>query len=735
MGSASSKAARKLPKRSEIPSWTPGPAQKPDVDAARMEGRHNTRPLASGKKDAAILEDAKDPHFLSNLSQLGPVSVNQPLQPVRSAAAAKSRQLLENRMRSDQEEISPHTFRNRVSGPTLTFVLDQRKSGVSIEEVKNLANKHGVDLEKLESVSRYVNSVSIQNGSVVRTVGQDGEESVSVMTSASRIHLSPSHLLGATSVAVAATVLLYTGSQKAIHNDAAKPDTVDISEQLKEGSATNKVNTDKLQTLFWGSNQSKLLSPEVSDSEHYRTPQVADWLDNVALRDLAFHKSHAACVDARGDVYQWGEGFSRQSTKPCRTLDGKDIIQIQLADSKVYALSRNGNIYVLSANSSEPMKSLAGTSPWWKSAVGLGTKNIVGFAEIRPRETLDWGEKFTSISTGNHHLLALTSLGRAFAHPITKDANAYGQLGFRKVEFPSSSKGTETVTVELVPKYIVDPYAKSAPSTRASKQTEREHNFLSTWFCPTIFEIPSLKDIKIDQLVAGGRSSFALTKTGRVLGWGANEYGQVGLGNNVTVDTITVPTEVALWRSLSPRSQTKCLKINAGGDLTSFTVEVQSDTSPTTIDVLMCGNGQWGGLGNNVFSNAQGTPVRAKNASGLLEYNDLKRALQPIHPQSIVISPSGHVLLTLDTSSAEGSGRDLLTWGKNYDSELGNGKKSSVPAPMTMHTPEGERFILRRMKAKDVVDLQGNRWKKGVLVEQQAVTGYCTSGVFWKIVQ
>ncbi|EEB96770.1 hypothetical protein MPER_04041, partial [Moniliophthora perniciosa FA553] len=133
-------------------------------------------------KEAAILEDARDPQFLSNLSQLGPVSVNQPLQPVRSAAAAKSRQLLESRMRSDQEENSPHTFRHRVSGPTLTFLLDQRKSGASIEEVKNLANKHGVDLEKLESVSRYVNSVSIQNGSIVRTVGQDGEENVSVMS-------------------------------------------------------------------------------------------------------------------------------------------------------------------------------------------------------------------------------------------------------------------------------------------------------------------------------------------------------------------------------------------------------------------------------------------------------------------------------------------------------------------------------------------------------------------------
>lgn len=37
------------------------------------------------------------------------------------------------------------------------------------------------------------------------------------------------------------------------------------------------------------------------------------------------------------------------------------------------------------------------------------------------------------------------------------------------------------------------------------------------------------------------------------------------------------------------------------------------------VDVLTCGNGQWGGLGNALYSNAQSTPVRAKNVSGLLE--------------------------------------------------------------------------------------------------------------------
>ena len=103
------------------------------------------------------------------------------------------------------------------------------------------------------------------------------------------------------------------------------------------------------------------------------------------------------------------------------------------------------------------------------------------------------------------------------------------------------------------------------------------------------------------------------------------------------MDTITVPSEVALWKSVSPRAQSECLKVAAGmfcsdkgsraadtstcagGDLTCFTVQRVKEPSPATVDVMMCGNGQWGGLGNNIFSNGQGTPVRARNVSEMTE--------------------------------------------------------------------------------------------------------------------
>ncbi|KAG7092292.1 hypothetical protein E1B28_008654 [Marasmius oreades] len=541
-------------------------------------------------------------------------------------------------------------------------------------------------------------------------------------------------LLTVASVAVATTVFVYYGTIKVIKNDAAP--SLSPGSALVQGAASTQpeksnTSTDVLQTLVWGSNRCKLLSIKPA-TENVRFPQVATWLDNVALRDLAFHKTYAACVDARGDVYQWGEGFSLpESTKPGLTLGGKDIVQIQLSDSRLYALSSSGKIYILSASESQqkPLSLSSSSSSWWKKTLGLEGKPS-NCNEIIPEVALSSGEKFTSISAGDHHLLALTSSGRAFAHPITKQANAYGQLGFRKLGFPNASLrrqygDSETVAVELVQEAN-----KKGESTEEDLQSQTDDK--SVRFCRRIFEIPSLGGIKLKQLVAGGRTSLALTETGRVLGWGANEYGQLGLGNNVMLDTVTVPMEVALWKSLVAGAKSRCLNIAAGGDLTCYTVERVIDPSPATVDIMMCGNGQWGALGNNVFTNAQGTPVRARNVSDLTEYNDETRRLQAVPPHSVSVSPTGHVLLSLQPM---GSDRDLLAWGKNYDSELGNGKKSSMAVPVVMQNAEGDRMMLSKIKAKEVLDLSGRRWKRDVEVEQRPVTGYCNSAVFWKVVQ
>lgn len=58
--------------------------------------------------------------------------------------------------------------------------MDERKSATTRRDVEKLAQKYGMDLSKLESVSRFVSSPSVVAGTGVSTADNDGEEHVSV---------------------------------------------------------------------------------------------------------------------------------------------------------------------------------------------------------------------------------------------------------------------------------------------------------------------------------------------------------------------------------------------------------------------------------------------------------------------------------------------------------------------------------------------------------------------------
>ncbi|KDQ59428.1 hypothetical protein JAAARDRAFT_153233 [Jaapia argillacea MUCL 33604] len=573
--------------------------------------------------------------------------------------------------------------------------------------------------------------------------------------SASRSHRTL--LLSSCAVAAAGT-LWYTS--KVIHNDAsptspAPPVQPELSQ--KPVAITDDAT---LMTYACGSNKANIISPATPDIDSVPIPSPVSWLENVALRDLALHEQHAACVDGRGDVYQWGDGFfgsHGQERAPRLTLQGKNITQVQVTSDRVFALSSNGQIYVLASDGTNQPSPPQPASSWgfgW--LIGSSTTSHDS-SEITPNEKFGRAEKFVSIAAGRDHLLALTSSGRVFAHPITKNANSHGQLGFRKFDIPdptshpSQKEAPNRLQVELIPKSVLDPYAFASPAIRSSSSqapasdggvTGGVKTSATATFSDRLLELPALKGIKVDQIAVGSRSSYVKTDSGRVLGWGANEYGQIGLGRDVTVDTITKPTEIVLSKSVSRNTDSKCLGVFAGGDLTLFVVERSDGTSIRTVDVLACGNGQWGGLGNSLFRNSQGEPLRAKNVSGLLEFSEETQNLQPITPHAISISPTGHVLLTLDTASRAGpggGGRDLLAWGANSEYQLGNGKRTSLAAPAWLKTPgegvDGGRVMLMKKKAVLIRDARGEVWKggKGIDVEQTAVAGYENSVVYWRI--
>lgn len=70
------------------------------------------------------------------------------------------------------------------------------------------------------------------------------------------------------------------------------------------------------------------VSTDPSYSPKRPSPFVSVGGKGVALRDLAFHEKHAACVDAAGNLYQWGDGFfgdkeDQKVQEPVLTLIGK----------------------------------------------------------------------------------------------------------------------------------------------------------------------------------------------------------------------------------------------------------------------------------------------------------------------------------------------------------------------------------------------------------------------------
>lgn len=110
-----------------------------------------------------------------------------------------------------------------------------------------------------------------------------------------------------------------------------------------------------------------------------------------------------------------------------------------------------------------------------------------------------------------------------------------------------------------------------------------------------------------------------------------------------------------------------------------------------------------------------------------------------VHALSVSPAPSGHVFLSLDTITRFGSGvdappkRDLLAWGLNQSSQLGNGARKSVAVPQHLEDAARNRVMLGEKRTR-VLDLQGNIYGKNVKVEQRVVAGHECSIAYWKVV-
>ncbi|EIN03639.1 hypothetical protein PUNSTDRAFT_77795 [Punctularia strigosozonata HHB-11173 SS5] len=188
MGAASSKVARRLPR--EKPTWAGARKDIPPTvgNPQQVENPERFSYGVSESKDAAIREDAQDPHFAAKLSQLGQVRVDHHMKDVNVSAARTSR-MLQSRLQSEEEADnirSSSARKNRILASDLLELLRQRQDSASdrdTEAVEERAKRHGLDAETFRSVARYVAAPGIEEGSVVKTILDDGTERVTYKVS------------------------------------------------------------------------------------------------------------------------------------------------------------------------------------------------------------------------------------------------------------------------------------------------------------------------------------------------------------------------------------------------------------------------------------------------------------------------------------------------------------------------------------------------------------------------
>jgi len=415
----------------------------------------------------------------------------------------------------------------------------------------------------------------------------------------------------------------------------------------------------------WGSNSGRVAAPD-SDEMLIRQARRILFFDGMLLRDIKLDRNFGAAITEKGDLLQWGTGYSRDVREPTPTLIGKGLTSITISKDRIIALASNGKVYSLPASKEDqakgPKPAESSWVPFWSS------RPMVSYRLLQPKD-LGWSEKITQISSGLEHVLLITNSGRLFsAASSSEDFPSRGEMGIPGLSWTTRPPG---------------PY-------------DQPH------------EVTSMRGFEVEAIATGDHHSLALDKEGRAFAFGENSAGQLGFDPSSESTYIDAPSLLPISRlysgtNLSPR----VTSVSAGGSNSFFTVDGTRVAQPgepadqrtvglgrITADTWACGQGILGTLGTGRWTHIQGTPTKIKALSGLFEWDETKNTAVPIRLKRLSIG-STHASATMDnvthvragTSSSTDSrndtnwGADVLWWGGNEYYQLGLGKRNNVAVP------------------------------------------------------
>ena len=367
-------------------------------------------------------------------------------------------------------------------------------------------------------------------------------------------------------------------------------------------------------------------------------------------------------MDDRGDVLQWGDGYAKGLKAPETTLKGKNIERVLLSQDKIVALSKDKTVYSFPISKNLQQNGVKPRESSW--IPGMSSESDISYRILNPE--LGYLEKVADIAVGRDHLLVLTSKGRVFSSAVSYTYPSKGQLGIPNLGAATRPRGK--------------PY-------------------------DTLHEVTSLKDHKIIQVAAGDYHSMVLDKDGKVFTFGDNLNGQLGFEYNPEVNIVDKPTILSLSAVYPDKSfRPKAIKIAAGGTNSYFMVDVEDTTkNRITADVLSCGTGIYGNLGNGRWTHVQGTPTKVKALSGLFEYDEATNRVNPIRLRDVRVGANHAAAIMANITNIDASssahdvnyGFDVLFFGNNEFYQLGTGKRNNSNVPVYIQPLAGVPEDLR----------------------------------------
>jgi alpha-tubulin suppressor-like RCC1 family protein len=310
----------------------------------------------------------------------------------------------------------------------------------------------------------------------------------------------------------------------------------------------------------------------------------------------------------------------------------------------------------------------------------LGTSTNSGTASVNPVPTPvsmpSGSPPVTEVAAGGYFSLAVTSAGQLYSF----GENELGELGRATNDSTTAPNPTPTL-VDLpgasgpVTEVVAGTYFSLAVTStgqlfafgandRGQLGSSVNNGVFTPNPTPTLVDLPSGSGA-VTEVAAGGEFALVLTSSGQLFGFGANKYGQLAstIGNGITAANPT-PESVILPGADGPVTQ-----IAAGQD--------HSLVLTSTGQLYAFGDNQYGQLGrtaNNGSTAANPTPTEV----------DLPGAIGPVI----------RVAAGADSSFALTSSGQLYSFGENRFGELGTTVNSGVeeaanPTPARVDFPAG----------------------------------------------